>query len=88
MPRASHSALKTDKIPRPRNAFLIFRKVNIELIRSNIGKSHPVQMEISREAGRLWNGASPAVRGEYKRLAEIEKQEHALKYPGYVYRPR
>ncbi|KAJ3988076.1 hypothetical protein F5890DRAFT_1550874 [Lentinula detonsa] len=87
MPKAKQNSVSTtpQRIPRPRNAFIIFRN-DLVLTRANEGKQ--TQSSISKEASRLWKAASPAVKQEYQLRAEQEKKEHAEKYPGYVYKPR
>ncbi|KAJ3996709.1 hypothetical protein F5050DRAFT_63571 [Lentinula boryana] len=87
MPKAKRNSVSTtpQRIPRPRNAFIIFRN-DLVLTRANEGKQ--TQSTISKEASKLWKAASPAVKQEYILRAKQEKEEHAEKYPGYVYKPR
>ncbi|GAW09828.1 HMG box other [Lentinula edodes] len=87
MPKVKQSSA-SHKIPRPRNAFMIFRGENLELLKANTGINKPTQMDISREAGKLWRALGPAGQEEYHARAQQEKEEHARKYPGYFYKPR
>ncbi|KAI0367513.1 hypothetical protein BV20DRAFT_557836 [Pilatotrama ljubarskyi] len=86
-PRTSHSRKKKPgHIPRPPNAFMIFRSElwNKEKIKSTVERDH---RQISRIAGNLWNDLSEAERAPYHHLAEEAKKEHARKYPQYKYSP-
>lgn len=85
--RSSHSRKKKPgHIPRPPNAFMIFRSHlwNKEKIKSSVERDH---RQISRIAGNLWNSLSDAERAPYHDLAEDAKKEHARKYPQYKYSP-
>ncbi|KAI0358942.1 hypothetical protein OH77DRAFT_1120845 [Trametes cingulata] len=85
--RTSHSRKKKPgHIPRPPNAFMIFRSElwNKEKIKSTVERDH---RQISRIAGNLWNDLSEAERAPYHQLAEEAKKEHARKYPQYKYSP-
>ena len=76
---------KPDHIKRPRNAFILFRVAKADDIRKQLGtKYNPA---VSARAGELWKAASPEVKEYYKRMADKEKQQHELKYPGYKYKP-
>ncbi|KAL1406003.1 hypothetical protein Q8F55_007686 [Vanrija albida] len=50
------------------------------------GKGLP-QAEISQLISRLWKGEPAAVRSQYEHKAEVAKQEHLQKYPGYKFQP-
>ncbi|KAI9059578.1 high mobility group box, partial [Trametes sanguinea] len=73
-------------IPRPPNAFMIFRSElwSKEKIKSTVERDH---RQISRIAGNLWNRLTDAEREPYKRRAEEAKVEHARLYPQYKYSP-
>lgn len=85
--RSSHSRKKKPgHIPRPPNAFMIFRSDlwNKEKIKSTVERDH---RQISRIAGSLWNSLGDAERAPYHQLADEAKKEHARKYPQYKYSP-
>ncbi|CDO70921.1 hypothetical protein BN946_scf184829.g29 [Trametes cinnabarina] len=85
--RSSHSRKKKPgHIPRPPNAFMIFRSElwTKEKIKSTVERDH---RQISRIAGNLWNKLTDDERAPYKRLAEEAKVEHARLYPQYKYSP-
>ncbi|KAI0666244.1 hypothetical protein C8Q78DRAFT_1083184 [Trametes maxima] len=86
-PRSSHSRKKKPgHIPRPPNAFMIFRSElwSKEKIKADVERDH---RQISRIAGSLWNALSDEERAPYVALAEEAKQEHHRKYPEYKYSP-
>ena len=78
---------KVNKIPRPRNAFILFRQKYHQMVldEGTVIRTNP---EVSRELGRRWRGLSPQEKEHWNNLAEEEKKNHAKKYPGYRYTPR
>ena len=86
-PRSSHTRKKKPgHIPRPPNAFLIFRSElwNKEKIKSTVERDH---RQISRIAGKYWQELSDVERAPYHVKAEEAKRLHALMYPDYKYTP-
>lgn len=79
--------LKTKRIPRPRNAFILFRqKYHQSVFGDSPGRT--LNSEISRELGNRWRNLSPEEREHWNELAKEEKINHAKKYPDYRYTPR
>lgn len=76
-----------NRIPRPRNAFILFRQKHHQSVleESTEAKTNP---EVSRELGRRWRALSTEDRDYWKNLAEEEKKNHAKRYPNYRYTPR
>lgn len=85
-PSRSHRRGKQGHIPRPSNAFMLFRSdlCAKEKLKSIVERDN---CQISRIAGHLWNKLSERDRAPYKRRAEAEKKRHAKTYPGYKYAP-
>ncbi|KAH6721974.1 hypothetical protein BKA61DRAFT_666721 [Leptodontidium sp. MPI-SDFR-AT-0119] len=74
------------KIPRPRNAFILYRQhYQAQVVSQHPGLANP---EISKIIGEQWREQAPEVKSDWKRLAEEEKQRHQRQYPGYRYQPR
>ena len=80
-----------DWVPRPRNAFIIFR---CEYSRKHArdpsdpsDKSSRCDKTLSKRAGEEWRRLSAAEREQYKFLAEQEKVTHALQNPDYRFKP-
>ena len=85
--RTSHSRKKKEgHIPRPPNAFMIFRSElwRKEKIKRTVERDH---RNISRIAGSLWNRLSTTDQVPYRRAAEEAKRIHAQLYPDYKYAP-
>ncbi|KAG2013158.1 specific transcriptional repressor [Coprinopsis cinerea AmutBmut pab1-1] len=81
---------KPGHIPRPSNAFLLFRTYFIQTNPTQIfsnGKRLN-QNEISRMAGKAWRALSKEERQLWSDKGEEEKRLHKLKYPDYVYEPK
>ncbi|KAI0347105.1 hypothetical protein BDW22DRAFT_495766 [Trametopsis cervina] len=79
----SHS--KKTRIPRPSNAFMLFRSLMINnRLPECMGNR---QQNISRVAGEVWNKLSDEVRLAWHEQAELYAQEHALRYPDYKFSP-
>ncbi|KAI9158508.1 Repressor of filamentous growth 1 [Paramyrothecium foliicola] len=74
------------KIPRPRNAFILYRQHHqAQVTAQNPKLSNP---EISKIIGLQWKSEKPEVKDIWKKLAEEEKQRHQRQYPEYRYQPR
>ncbi|KAK6447368.1 hypothetical protein ACSS6W_001729 [Trichoderma asperelloides] len=74
------------KIPRPRNAFILYRQYHHSHVTAeNPRLSNP---QISKIIAAKWKNELVHVKGEWKRLAEEEKYLHRLQNPDYQYRPR
>ncbi|RPD58452.1 hypothetical protein L227DRAFT_654830 [Lentinus tigrinus ALCF2SS1-6] len=73
-------------VPRPRNAFILFRSEKCEHFRqSNVETDHRI---ISRIIGDWWKNVSPEEKKYYMDKAAQEKEEHARLYPDYRYSPK
>ena len=85
--RSSHSRKRDpDHIPRPPNAFMLFRSDFWAKEKNKITVERDHRM-ISRIAGLEWNKLSEAQRAPYRGMAERAKQQHAQLYPNYKYTP-
>ncbi|EEP80269.1 predicted protein [Uncinocarpus reesii 1704] len=74
------------KIPRPRNAFILFRQhFQAAVVAQNPGLANP---DISKIIGKKWKSLSLESQRDWKNLAEEEKARHQQQYPGYRYQPR
>ncbi|KAF1991378.1 hypothetical protein K402DRAFT_409615 [Aulographum hederae CBS 113979] len=85
---ASHVCLcqPDPKIPRPRNAFILYRQHHqANIVNQNPGLANP---EISKIIGEQWRAQPASVKSDWKRLAEEEKARHQQQYPEYRYQPR
>ena len=81
-------------IPRPRNAFIIFR---CEYSREHAQGAQESQNDddlnnasvktLSKRAAEAWKQLHPSERERYKILADREREEHARLYPHYRFRP-
>ncbi|OBA21131.1 hypothetical protein METBIDRAFT_31734 [Metschnikowia bicuspidata var. bicuspidata NRRL YB-4993] len=74
-------------IPRPRNAFILFRQKHHQSVlkESTKLKTNP---DVSRELARRWKALTKDERSHWDSLADEEKRNHAIKYPNYRYKPR
>ncbi|ODO11053.1 hypothetical protein I350_01655 [Cryptococcus amylolentus CBS 6273] len=85
--KTSHARKQNaDHIPRPRNAFILFRKhvVDAKLIPTSVEMRH---QNVSIITAKMWSEAPPEQKAHFNELARIEKEEHLKKYPGYRYQP-
>ena len=78
------------RIPRPANCFMIFRT---DWLRNSIANPTPgshgrqQQKDVSQDAATAWKNLSPTLKQLYRVQADIIKDEHSKKYPGWVYQP-
>ncbi|KAK5997135.1 Repressor of filamentous growth 1 [Cladobotryum mycophilum] len=74
------------KIPRPRNAFILYRQHHqSQVTTDNPRLSNP---EISKIIGERWKNEDPDIKDSWKRMADQEKLRHQSQYPNYRYQPR
>ncbi|PTB70489.1 mating type protein MATa1 [Trichoderma citrinoviride] len=77
---------KPTKIPRPPNAYILYRKDRHNMVKAaNPGITNN---EISQILGRAWNQESREVRQRYKEMSEEIKLALLEKHPDYQYKPR
>lgn len=78
-------------VPRPRNAFIIFRceysRKHARDPSDSSDKPSRSDKTLSKRAGEEWRRLSAADREQYKILAEQEKAAHALQNPDYRFKP-
>jgi hypothetical protein len=78
-------------VPRPRNAFIIFRceysRKHAPDPSDSSDRSSRGDKTLSKRAGEEWRRLSSAEREQYKVLAEQEKVAHALQNPDYRFKP-
>ncbi|KAI0666229.1 hypothetical protein C8Q78DRAFT_460147 [Trametes maxima] len=80
------AAKSPDHIPRPRNAFMIFRSQHCTNVKeSRVEHDHRM---ISKILGEVWRKLDDDKKSYYKQLAAEEKREHALRYPNYRFSPQ
>ncbi|OQO13047.1 hypothetical protein B0A48_02511 [Cryoendolithus antarcticus] len=74
------------KIPRPRNAFILYRQHHqAKVVAQHPGLANP---DISKIIGEQWRNQPNEVKNEWKALAEEEKIRHQQQYPTYRYQPK
>ena len=75
-------------IPRPRNAFIIFRRDFSSRFRTSRDKKRgAANADISKLAGQMWRSIGKKGQAEYQVRAAKEKEEHRKQYPNYHYTP-
>ncbi|ERF74196.1 hypothetical protein EPUS_03386 [Endocarpon pusillum Z07020] len=78
--------LDDPKIPRPRNAFILYRQHHqAAVVAKHPGLPNP---EISKIIGEEWRALPTKTKNQWKALAEEEKLRHQQQYPDYRYQPR
>ncbi|KAF2708241.1 hypothetical protein K504DRAFT_381956 [Pleomassaria siparia CBS 279.74] len=74
------------KIPRPRNAFILYRQHHQHaIVARNPELANP---EISKIIGEQWQAESEREKKVWQDLAQEEKARHSEQYPDYRYQPR
>ncbi|KAF1835982.1 hypothetical protein BDW02DRAFT_578284 [Decorospora gaudefroyi] len=74
------------KIPRPRNAFILYRQHHQQaIIARNPGLNNP---DISKIIGEQWKAEGDEQKKVWQDLAQEEKARHQEQYPDYRYQPR
>lgn len=84
-PDPAGSSHPTEKITRPPNSWIIFRKQKAKELRdSNPNMSRG---EVSTEASRQWKAMSDETKGFYQAMAKEAALQHKIKYPEYHNKP-
>ncbi|GAA5882196.1 hypothetical protein JCM1840_000745 [Sporobolomyces johnsonii] len=78
---------RTDRPPRPANAWLLFRIAQLRQIQDNNPGMRRSQGEMSKIIAEMWRNADPETKREYEGLAKQRKLEHQRAYPDYRYAP-
>jgi HMG (high mobility group) box len=86
LPPSSPSRRSGNRVPRPRNAFMIFRNEFWAEAKISRSVEHD-HRHISRIIGHCWNQLPDAEKNKWRQKAEQEKLEHIMKYPGYRFTP-
>jgi len=75
-----------DHVPRPRNAFMLFRSAfaAAQKIGTNIERDN---RHITRIIAHCWNRLSDSEKQVWRNKAAAEKAVHAMKYPNYRFHP-
>ncbi|MCJ1314364.1 hypothetical protein MMC25_008046 [Agyrium rufum] len=74
------------KVPRPPNAFILYRQHHHPLIKADNPDIHNNQISII--LGTQWKNESDKTKSYWKRMAEELKQQHLVENPEYSYQPR
>ncbi|KAF7332176.1 HMG box domain-containing protein [Mycena kentingensis (nom. inval.)] len=77
---------RTKKIPRPPNAFILFRS---DLLKNkNVKEGGPQQQQIlSKVAGEAWRMSTEAEKDVWRGLAREQAEQHRKEYPDYAFKP-
>ncbi|GBC03867.1 hypothetical protein RclHR1_05380004 [Rhizophagus clarus] len=74
-------------IPRPHNAFIIFRNDFAAKVKNSHDKKISIRV-ISQMASKQWKEESEIVKLFFKLLADMYQHKHRILYPDYKYSPR
>ncbi len=75
-------------IPRPLNAFLLYRKTYHARARAFSKRVMDCQQGASSVCGVSWHIEGDEVREKFRALAEVERVRHAEAFPSWKYQPR
>ncbi|KAJ7289406.1 hypothetical protein C8J57DRAFT_1493840 [Mycena rebaudengoi] len=85
--RARHSRKQPDgHIPRPPNAFILFRSsfIRSQRVSSEVETNHST---LSKIIGMTWQNLPEAERRVWREKARLAVEEHKHKFPAYAFRP-
>ncbi|CAG8464396.1 3715_t:CDS:2 [Paraglomus brasilianum] len=84
--RKRHRYTKLMRIPRPPNAFILYRKFKQKDVMANY--KDLTNAQVSKIVSILWWKESEDVRFKWEKIADREKLRHMKEYPNYVYQPK
>ncbi|ERF76855.1 hypothetical protein EPUS_07645 [Endocarpon pusillum Z07020] len=73
------------KVPRPLNAFMLYRSTYAERVKEYTGENNA--QIVSQITGASWSMESREVKELYEEYAEIDKQNHQKAHPHYEFKP-
>ena len=81
---ALDAAIAVKRIPRPPNAWILYRSDKIAKMRASMpeGAPKPTQADLSKQFAAQWRDESEGVKSNYERLADLARGKHIAKYPG------
>ncbi|KAL4922173.1 hypothetical protein BDW62DRAFT_197408 [Aspergillus aurantiobrunneus] len=85
-PKSRPASMKSTKIPRPPNAFILYRQHHHPRVKE--AYPHLSNNEISVIIGKQWRAEPEETKLHFKSLAEEFKKKHAEEHPDYQYTPR
>src|SRR6266542_1394420 len=77
-----------DKIPRPQNAWVLFRKDYEANQRVSFPDKALKMKNVSTDAGEVWRKQSTKVKRYFEMLARLAHEQHKKLYPNYKYTPK
>ncbi|PHH84301.1 hypothetical protein CDD83_2179 [Cordyceps sp. RAO-2017] len=83
-------ARRENKVKRPLNAFLLYRKQVISFVKNELlsTENRNNQQQVSRICGDSWKLETEKYKNKFKELALVEKARHAEAFPQYKYTPK
>ncbi|KAI9785633.1 MAG: Transcription factor Sox-2 [Peltula sp. TS41687] len=78
--------LESGKVPRPPNAFILYRQQHHPLLKNASPRMH--NNEISIILGNQWKAEDEATKLRYRDMARALKEQHGKDHPQYQYQPR
>ncbi|KAL3469054.1 hypothetical protein BJX99DRAFT_265568 [Aspergillus californicus] len=76
---------KDGKIPRPMNAFMLYRSAYADRMKAWFAQHSPRLVSVA--AGISWNNETDKIKQKYVDLASLEKSNHLKAHPGYKWNP-
>ncbi|KAL0574568.1 hypothetical protein V5O48_007380 [Marasmius crinis-equi] len=84
----AHRRVSQGHIPRPPNAFMLFRQYYVKQHRPGTTFTDGQQEQsLSKAIGQVWHDLSASEKAEWTKKALVEKEIHKKKFPDYVYKP-
>ncbi|BGP18603.1 hypothetical protein JCM10213_004236 [Rhodosporidiobolus nylandii] len=89
--KKTRSRYREGHIPRPPNAWLLYRSARLREFMEREqkgGPAVPLQADLSKLIAEMWRSEPFDIREQYARLALAEAEEHKKLYPEYTYKPK
>ncbi|KLO08422.1 hypothetical protein SCHPADRAFT_835366, partial [Schizopora paradoxa] len=84
---SSNNARPSSYIPRPPNAFILFRASFVRAHSANSANNSIGSTSLSKLAGQAWRALPASEREVWERKALAAQAEHRKKYPDWRFRP-
>ncbi|CAB4477513.1 unnamed protein product [Rhizophagus irregularis] len=77
-----------DKVPRPQNAWVLFRKDYEANQRANFPDKALKMKNVSTDAGEIWRNHPVKVKRYFETLSRLAHAQHKILFPNYKYSPK
>lgn len=77
-----------NKIPRPQNAWIIYRRDKSVELRRDIARKKQKSKDLSKDIAQMWDKEPKEIKELFEALSRMSEKRHVETYGNYKYKPR